>query len=75
MVVHYVLAPWVGYVVHFGRWSTGLLFEDLVVASGRPPVHSRDGCSSDGLEGICFGLFCCGRHDFVLGLHVFGVRP
>jgi hypothetical protein len=42
-------------------------------SSGWPSVHSREGFGADGLEGSRFGLFCCGWHDFVLGLHVSGV--
>jgi hypothetical protein len=42
--------------------------------AGGPPVHSCEGCGSNGLEGSRFGLFCCRRHDFVLGFHIFGGR-
>jgi hypothetical protein len=37
-------------------------------------MNSREGFGADGLKGSRFGLFCCGWHDFVLGLHVFCVR-
>ncbi len=73
VVVRQILAPRVGYVFHFACWSTGLLFEDFVVGSGWPPVHSREGFGLDGLEGSRFGLFCCGRHDFSLVVHIFSI--
>ena len=64
-------APCLRDVLNFAREGRSFIFEGLVIAACRAPMHSRERGGANRFVGSCLRLFGGGWHDNFLGFLLF----